>query len=98
MPSPPRWLLITAGFAIFAVVAIANSAGYRFGASDQAFYLPAAARVLDPSLFPRDGALLDTQARLTAGDEILAAAFSPRWRSAAPWMVRSGRGPRWQRR
>jgi hypothetical protein len=75
MPSPPRWLLITAGFAIFALVAVANSAGYRFGASDQAFYLPAAARVLDPSLFPRDAALLDTQARLTAADEILAAAF-----------------------
>jgi lipid-A-disaccharide synthase-like uncharacterized protein len=75
MPSLPRWLLITAGSAIFALVAIANSAGYRFGASDQAFYLPAAARALDPSLFPRDATLLDTQARLTAADEILAVAF-----------------------
>jgi hypothetical protein len=60
---------------MFAVVAVANSAGYRFGASDQAFYLPAAARVLDPALFPRDRALLDTQARLTAADELLAVAF-----------------------
>ncbi|HEX2442448.1 MAG TPA: hypothetical protein VHJ77_00780 [Vicinamibacterales bacterium] len=75
MPSPPRWLLVAAGFAIFAIVATANSAGYRYGASDQAFYLPAAARVLDPALFPHDAALLDTQAWLTAADEILAVAF-----------------------
>jgi hypothetical protein len=70
-----RWPAAALGFAIFAVVAIANSAGYRFGASDQAFYLPAAAHVLDPTLFPRDRALLDTQARLTAADELLAVAF-----------------------
>ena len=68
-----KWSAI--GFVLFAIVAIANSAGYRFGASDQAFYLPAAARVLDPALFPRDRALLDTQARLTTVDEILAVAF-----------------------
>jgi hypothetical protein len=49
-----------------------NSAGYRYGASDLAFYIPAALEKLDPSLFPRDGALIASQARLTMIDEILA--------------------------
>ena len=31
-----------------------NSAGYRYAASDQAFYIPAVLRHLDPALFPRD--------------------------------------------
>jgi hypothetical protein len=63
-----------AGFGVFALLAIANSAGYRFGVSDQAFYLPAIARALDPSLFPRDAPLLDAQARLTAADELVGGA------------------------
>ena len=31
-----------------------NSAGYRYGASDQAFYAPAILKRIDPSLYPRD--------------------------------------------
>jgi hypothetical protein len=50
-----------------------NAAGYRFAASDQAFYIPAVVRHLDPSLFPRDAPLIDSQARLTVIDEIVAA-------------------------
>ena len=50
-----------------------NSAGYRYGASDLAFYIPAALERLDPSLFPRDGALIGSQARLTMIDETIAA-------------------------
>lgn len=49
-----------------------NSAGYRYGASDLAFYIPAALEQLDPSLFPRDRALIASQARLTMIDETIA--------------------------
>lgn len=50
-----------------------NSAGYRYAASDQAFYIPAILRQLDPALFPRDAGLIDAQAGLTLIDEISAA-------------------------
>jgi len=49
-----------------------NAAGYRYAASDQAFYIPAVVRHLEPSAFPRDAALIDAQARLTLVDEIVA--------------------------
>jgi hypothetical protein len=48
-----------------------NSAGYRYGASDLAFYIPDALEKLDPALFPRDGALIASQARLTMIDEVI---------------------------
>ena len=50
-----------------------NAAGYRYAASDQAFYIPAIMRHIDPRLFPRDAALIDSQAGLTLIDEISAA-------------------------
>ncbi|MGH9314928.1 MAG: hypothetical protein ACRD1S_17225, partial [Vicinamibacterales bacterium] len=76
--------LAAAGAALFVLLAVSNSAGYRYGASDQSFYLPAAARAADPTLFPRDAPLLDAQARLTAADELLAAAArAPRLARAA---------------
>lgn len=59
---------------LFVALAVSNSAGYRYGASDQAFYLPAAARAANPALFPRDAPLLDAQARLTLADDVLGAA------------------------
>ena len=31
---------LAAGLVLFAVLAALNSAGYRYGASDQAFYVP----------------------------------------------------------
>jgi hypothetical protein len=55
----------------FVILATANSGGYRYGASDQAFYVPAMMRAADPALFPRDGALLDVQAHLMLMDEII---------------------------
>jgi hypothetical protein len=55
------------------ILATANSAGYRFGASDLAFYGPAVMRQLDPELFPRDRPVLDAQANLTFMDETVAA-------------------------
>lgn len=71
--------LLIAGAPVFCALAIANSAGYRYGVSDLAYYLPAAFRSLDPALFPRDGTLLDVQSHLTIADEALA------------WMLRLGR-------
>lgn len=61
------------GLAPFVILATANSAGYRYGASDLAFYGPAVMRRLDPRLFPRDAPLIDAQARLTLMDETVAA-------------------------
>ena len=57
----------------FVLLATANSAGYRYGASDLAFYGPAVMRQLDPGLFPRDTPVIDGQARLTFMDETVAA-------------------------
>jgi hypothetical protein len=50
-----------------------NSAGYRYAASDQAFYIPAIVRHLEPADFPRDAALIDGQARAILVDDALAA-------------------------
>jgi len=58
---------------LFALLATANSGGYRYGASDQAFYGPALAKAVDPSLFPRDTAVLAPQMRMWLGDEVYAA-------------------------
>jgi hypothetical protein len=57
----------------FLLLATLNSAGYRYGASDQAFYIPAVLLRLDPSLFPRDRPVLAAQAPLTGADEVVAA-------------------------
>ena len=62
---------------LFVVLCTMNAAGYRFGASDQALYIPAILRHLDPALFPRDAGLIDTQARLMLNDDAIA------------WIVRS---------
>ena len=55
----------------FILLATLNSAGYRYGASDQAFYVPAALKSANPSLYPRDGALIQSQAKLTIVDEVM---------------------------
>ncbi|HXK32414.1 MAG TPA: hypothetical protein VNM91_00190, partial [Dehalococcoidia bacterium] len=58
---------------LFVILATANGAGYRYGASDQAFYVPVVVRALDPSAFPRDASLIDAQGRFMLADELLAA-------------------------
>lgn len=65
--------LIAAGLTLFVVLCTLNSAGYRYGASDQAFYAPAVIRALHPDYYPRDAPLIDAQARLTTVDEVTAA-------------------------
>jgi len=57
----------------FVVLATANAGMYRYGVSDQAFYIPVVTRALDPAAFPRDAALIDAQGRLMLADEVLAA-------------------------
>jgi hypothetical protein len=66
---------LAAGAAAFVILATANSGGYRYGISDQAFYIPAVAYAADPTLFPTDAALLAPQMRVWAGDELLASAL-----------------------
>src|SRR5262245_26245809 len=56
----------------FVALAVLNSGGYRYGASDQAFYLPVVLTRLDPSLYPRDAPVIAAQARLTTYDEMIA--------------------------
>jgi hypothetical protein len=58
---------------VFAVLATANGAGYRYGTSDQAFYIPAVVHALVPGAFPRDGALMEAQGRYMVLEEIVAA-------------------------
>jgi hypothetical protein len=57
----------------FIVVATLNSAGYRFGTGDQAFYLPAIQRHLEPDSFPRDRVVIDDQDRLNVFPRVAAA-------------------------
>lgn len=63
---------MAAALVAFALLATANSGGYRYGVSDQAFYVPAVLKSLHPSLFPRDGALLAVQTHFMLADDGLA--------------------------
>ena len=65
--------LLVLGGALFVVLATANGAGYRYGTSDQAFYIPVITHAIDASLFPRDGAVIDAEGRLMLMDEVMAA-------------------------
>jgi hypothetical protein len=58
--------------AAFAVLAVFNSGGYRYGASDQAFYVPAIMQHVEPKLFPRDGVLIAVQDVLLPINTLLA--------------------------
>ena len=75
MSEPTRWPVTAwvAGGVLFVLLATANGAGYRYGVSDQAFYIPVVTRSLQPAAFPRDAALIDAEGRLMVLDEILAA-------------------------
>jgi hypothetical protein len=59
---------------VFLLLATANGAGYRYGDSDQAFYVPVVRRAIDPALFPRDRPVIDAEGKLMISDEVLAAA------------------------
>jgi hypothetical protein len=55
----------------FVILCTLNSATYRYGASDQAFYVPAVVLEMHPELFPRDAPLIRAQAELTLVDETI---------------------------
>jgi hypothetical protein len=69
--SSRRALVALCCVSAFILLATINSAGYRYGASDQAFYMPAMLERMDPSLFPRDSDLIHSQAQLTFADDVL---------------------------
>lgn len=73
--SEERWppALWAAGGLFFVLLATANSGGYRYGSSDQAFHIPAVVRALDPSAFPHDTEVIDSQGRLMVFHEAVAA-------------------------
>ena len=66
------WTLLALCLIPFALLATMNSAGYRYGASDQAFYGPAVLKAIDPALYPRDSTVIRSQAKLTLVDNVLA--------------------------
>lgn len=72
------------GALAFLVVATANAGGYRYGASDQAFYIPAIRKVMDASLFPRDASLLAAQGQVILWDG-LAAGLTSLLHLPLPW-------------
>ena len=61
------WLVL--GFCPFTFLVLLNVGGYRYGVSDQAFYLPVVLQELKPELFPLDTVLLDAQNRFLAFDD-----------------------------
>ena len=63
--------LFVAALLPFVLLATLNSGGYRYGASDQAFYAPAILEGVDASLFPRDSDLIRSQAQLTLVDNVI---------------------------
>jgi hypothetical protein len=67
-----RSLPYLVGGVVFVVLATANGAGYRYGVSDQAFYIPVVVRSIDPALFPRDASMIDAQGSLMVVDEVMA--------------------------
>jgi hypothetical protein len=72
LTSAAKFGLIAAGGIAFALAATANAGGYRYGASDQAFYIPAIRKAMDASLFPRDGDMLAAQGRVILWDGLVA--------------------------
>ena len=81
--------IVVAGALVFGVLATMNAAGYRYGVADQAFYVPAVLRHLDPSLYPQDGWMIGSQAKLLIFDELFAAAHRATG-VPLPWMFFSG--------
>jgi hypothetical protein len=60
------------GLVVFVLLATANSNGYRYGVSDQAFYAAAVIKKLNPTFYPRDSRLLESESRLMVCDSLMA--------------------------
>ena len=70
---PSSSALLGASLLLFIVLVTANGAGYRYGVSDGAAYVPAVMLAENPALFPRDAPLIRTQAQFFVFDDVLAA-------------------------
>lgn len=64
-----RGIALAIGATAFVFLVLLNVGGYRYGVSDQAFYIPIVQQELDPGLFPHDAPLLAAQNRLLAFDD-----------------------------
>jgi hypothetical protein len=64
-----RPLLLIAGALVFGAVLTFNSGGYRYGVTDQAFYIPVVLDEIVPNLFPLDSELIDAQDRFFVLDD-----------------------------
>jgi hypothetical protein len=93
VPTKPRsdaawsWPAIAAAGLVFAVLATLNAGGYRYGASDQAFYIPAILHQIDPTLFPRDWAMIGAQGRYFLLDELVAGLMRTSGVSLPAWFA-----------
>jgi hypothetical protein len=56
-----RPLLLAVGAVVFCTLLTLNSGGYRYGVSDQAFYIPVLLDQMTPELFPHDSELIAAQ-------------------------------------
>jgi hypothetical protein len=65
-------LKYAASLLAFIILATANGAGYRFGVSDQAAYVPAVMLAEQPASFPRDAPLIRTQGQFFVFDNAMA--------------------------
>ena len=68
-----RHAIFAIGAVVFCVLVLLNVGGYRYGVSDQAFYVPLVWQSLEPDLFPHDAPLLAAQDTLFAFDDWCAA-------------------------
>ena len=64
-----RTILLGAGAFVFCSLATLNAGGYRYGISDQAFYIPIIQQQLRPDLYPNDAALIAAPDRFFLFDE-----------------------------
>ena len=72
LPTARRLALLAAGACAFCALVLLNVGGYRFGISDQAFYVPVVLQAVDPALFPHFAPHMAAQDRLFAFDDWLA--------------------------
>jgi hypothetical protein len=82
-----RLLTHAAAATVFLLLTTLNSGGYRYGAADQAFYIPAILKQLNPALYPRDTALVGPQARYFFVDEIVASVVRRTGWSIETWFA-----------
>ena len=73
--------LLLISLPVFVVLVTANGAGYRYGISDEAAYVPAVMLAENPAAFPHDAPLLRTQGQFFVFDDVLGRIG--RWTSAS---------------